>query len=220
MRQNLTAEDLATAFGEAPLWYINRGTGVVLLVLYTLSLTLGMVATTRFQNRWWPRFVTQGLHRNIAFLALALLVVHAGSSIVDEYVDIRWWHAFIPVGATYEPVWLGLGTVASNLMVATILTSVVRHRIGHRWWLSVHLTTYPGFMIGVIHGLGMGTDAGESWSVITTIGCIALVVVAMVIRLIVLTRPEPSPVPLPHPRAALTRRQAKAARSHRTRRTQ
>ena len=31
-----------------------------------------------------------------------------------QYVDIRWWQAFVPFGATYEPLWLGLGALAAR----------------------------------------------------------------------------------------------------------
>ena len=45
------------------LWYANRGTGVVLLVVFSLTVLLGVLATDRAVSPWWPRFVTQGLHR-------------------------------------------------------------------------------------------------------------------------------------------------------------
>ena len=62
-----------------------------------------------------PRFVSQALHRNIALLSVLMLVAHVTTAVVDEYVDIRWWHALVPVGATYEPLWLGLGTLSLDL---------------------------------------------------------------------------------------------------------
>ena len=60
--------------------------------------------------------MTQALHRHLALLAVVLLGVHVVSAVVDEYVDIRWWQAFVPFGATYEPFWLGLGAVAVDLL--------------------------------------------------------------------------------------------------------
>src|SRR6478752_4207545 len=103
------------------LWYLNRSTGLVLLVLLTASTVLGVLAMNGRAGRGLPRFVTQALHRN-----LVLLVVHVASAVADTFVDIRWWQAFVPVGATYLPLWLGLGTVSLDLMALVVLTSLLR----------------------------------------------------------------------------------------------
>ncbi len=71
------------------LWYLNRGTGVVLLVAFTATVVLGVLATGRSTTPLWPRFVTQGLHRSHAALSVFLLVAHVVSADVDQYVDIR-----------------------------------------------------------------------------------------------------------------------------------
>jgi methionine sulfoxide reductase heme-binding subunit len=39
---------------HALLWFANRGTGVVLVVLLTLSIVLGVLATSRLSPRIWP----------------------------------------------------------------------------------------------------------------------------------------------------------------------
>ncbi|MGA8044726.1 MAG: ferric reductase-like transmembrane domain-containing protein [Dermatophilaceae bacterium] len=170
------------------LWYLNRGTGVVLLVLFTLSVVLGVLATGRGASPLWPRFVTQGLHRTLAALSLLLLTAHAVTAVVDEYVDIRWWHAIVPVGATYEPVWLGLGTLALDLTLVVAATSLARGRLPHRAWFLVHLSTYAAWVAGVVHGVGIGTDAGRSWMAAITAGCVAAVALAVGARLVAASR--------------------------------
>jgi predicted ferric reductase len=165
------------------LWFVNRGTGVVVLVLLTFSLTLGVLATVRASSHWWPRFVTQALHRNIALLALALLIAHAGSAIVDGFVDIQVIDAVIPFGAGYETLWSALGTIALDLVVLAIVTSLARHRFGLRRWRAVHLTTYLAWPLGLAHGLGIGTDQRTGWSIGVTAACVGLVVVSLLIRL-------------------------------------
>ena len=100
------------------LWYLNRSTGLVVLVLLTATVLLGVLATGR-GGRVLPRFVGQALHRNLALWSVVLLVVHITTAVVDTYVDIRWWQAVVPwVGATYLPLWLGLGTLAFDLLRA------------------------------------------------------------------------------------------------------
>ena len=58
------------------LWYLNRGTGVVLLIVFTATVVLGVLATGRSATPLWPRFVTQGLHRSLAALSVFMLVAH------------------------------------------------------------------------------------------------------------------------------------------------
>jgi methionine sulfoxide reductase heme-binding subunit len=173
---------------DEELWFVNRGTGMVLLALISMSVVLGVLATERISTRWWPRFLTQGLHRNVALLSLGLGLVHSGSAVVDEFVDIRWWHAMVPFTGTYKPFWLGLGTVAFNLVVANVITSLLRHRVGLRTWRGIHLTTYAVFALGVVHGLGIGTDAVEPWSLAVTLSCLVAVMLATAVRLAALRR--------------------------------
>ena len=78
------------------LWFLNRGTGIVLLLLMTLSVVLGVLSVRSRAGRVTPGFVRNVLHRNVSLLAVAMLVVHVVSAVVDSYVDIRWWDALIP----------------------------------------------------------------------------------------------------------------------------
>jgi methionine sulfoxide reductase heme-binding subunit len=181
------------------LWYLNRGTGVVLLVLFTLSIVLGVLATTRRSSRWWPRFLTQGLHRNLSLIALVLVIIHAATAVIDTFVDIRWWQAIIPFGATYKPWWLGLGTLSFDVMLAVIITSLFRDRIKLKVWRWIHFSSYAVFALGVIHGLGIGTDRSEFWSVVVTSVCVLAVALVGGYR-IVAVRANDDPTPARPPR--------------------
>lgn len=192
---------------ETPLlWFLNRSTGMSLLVVLSLSVALG-VLTLRGRaagdgGARVPRFVTQSLHRNLALGALALMLAHAITAVADEYVDIRWWHALVPWGASYEPLWLALGTFSMDLMIAVAATSALRGRIGRRTWKLVHLSSWLAWLAGVVHGVMIGTDLSSpdrwvSWSVLPAVGSIAVVALAFGYR--VLARPHPSPPRQPTP---------------------
>ena len=185
------------------LWYLNRSTGLVLLVLLTASTVLGVLAMNGRAGRGLPRFVTQSLHRNLALLSVVLLGVHVASAVADTFVDIRWWQAFVPVGATYLPLWLGLGTVSLDLMVVVVLTSLLRARLGHRTWHAVHLLSWLAWAVAVAHGIGIGTDLGTDpatllqpdhrWATLPTLACVTAVLVAGLVRLARVRRPDPVP---------------------------
>ena len=116
---------------EGPiLWYLNRSTGVVTIVLLTVTTVLGVLAIGGRPAGRVPRFVTQAFHRNVALLSVLLLVVHLVTAVLDEFVEIRWWEAFMPFGATYEPLWVGFGAIAIDLMIVVVVTSLFRTRMG------------------------------------------------------------------------------------------
>jgi sulfoxide reductase heme-binding subunit YedZ len=174
----------------ALLWYANRGTGFVLLVMLTFSMMMGVLATARVSPRLWPRMLSQGLHRNVALLSFTFLTVHVVTAVLDSFVDIKWWYAFVPFQGTYEPLWLGLGTVSVDLMIAVTLTSVLRHRMSHRPWRVIHITAYGAWGMGIIHGLQIGTDASTVWGTAMSYGCIAAVFVTILARVGLLAHPK------------------------------
>jgi len=170
------------------LWFANRGTGVVLLLLLTLSTVLGVLSTARVSPRIWPRMLSQGLHRNVSMLAVTFLAAHVVTAVVDTFVDIRWWQAFVPFGGTYKPVWLGLGALSLDLLIAVTVTSLLRHRMSHRPWRAVHVLAYAAWGMGLLHGIQIGTDSPSAWDAALNYGCIGVVSVAVIARVGVVAR--------------------------------
>src|SRR4051795_4761342 len=112
----------APTLDQAPLWYLSRSTGIVSFVLVTVALCLGIASTQRaIASPRWPRFATQGLHRNVSLLALGFLLVHIVTTIADSYVSISWWAAVVPGVSHYRGTWVALGTIAFDIVVAVIL---------------------------------------------------------------------------------------------------
>ena len=175
------------------LWFANRGTGFVLLLLLTLSTMLGVLSTSRVSPRLWPRMLSQGLHRNVSLMAVTFLAAHVATAVVDTFVDIRWWHAFVPFSGTYKPLWLGFGAFALDLLIAVTVTSLLRHRMSHKPWRAVHVMAYAAWGLGLLHGLKIGTDAGTAWGAAFNYGCIAVVLLAVLARLGLLLRPKMVP---------------------------
>ena len=163
------------------LWFANRGTGVVLLLLLTLATMLGVLSTSRVTSQVWPRMLSQGLHRNVSMLAVVFLAAHTVTAVVDSFVDIRWWHAFVPFTSTYRTLWLGLGALSLDLLVAVTVTSMLRHRMSHVPWRAVHVMAYAAWGLGLLHGM-QGTDSATAWGAAVNYGCIAAVSLAVVSR--------------------------------------
>jgi sulfoxide reductase heme-binding subunit YedZ len=164
------------------LWYTTRGAGAVVLLLFSATVVLGLLTSSRFQTRSWPRFATAALHRDISLLALVFLVLHIVTAVVDPFTHLGITAATVPFGSYYRTFWLGLGTVAFELMLAVVATSLLRHLIGVRAWRTVHWLAYLSWPIAVLHGIGTGTDAWAPWMIAVTVVSVGAVLVALAWR--------------------------------------
>ncbi len=140
---------------------------------------LGVSTTLGLRLRRWPRFAVAGMHRNLTLLAIVFVVVHVVTTIADGYAPIRLIDAIVPFVSAYRPVWLGLGAVAFDLLIAIVVTSLLRVRIGIRVWRSVHWLAYVSWPVALVHSLGTGSDPRTAW--LATVGIAALVVVVLAV---------------------------------------
>ena len=164
-------------------WFITRGSGLVTLILLTLSVALGVANVKRLQSARVPRFVINAVHRNASLLALVFLAIHIVTVVLDTYVNIRLIDVVVPFGAGYRPLWVGLGAIAFDLMLALVVTSLLRRHIGYRAWRATHWLAYACWPVALLHGLGSGSDAGTSWMRVVTGVCVAIVAASLLSRL-------------------------------------
>jgi predicted ferric reductase len=182
-------EILGTPF----LWYATRAAGLVCLVLLTASTVLGVLNSGRLTSKRWPRFVIQGLHHNIALLALAFLALHIVTTVLGTFTPIDLTDAFVPFASPYHRLFLGLGATACDLLLVLIATSLVRQRIGQRLWRTVHWAGYACWPVAIAHSIGGGTDTGKGWDLALTLLCLACVGASMLYRAIRLISPRTVP---------------------------
>ena len=165
--------------GPSAYWYLTRASGTVALILLTASVVVGVAAIARLRAPGVPRFVVDGIHRTVSLLAVAFLVVHILTAVLDSFASISLLDAVFPFVGSYRPLWLGLGTVAFDLLLAIALTSVVRDRMDHATWRGIHWLAYAAWPVAVVHGLGTGSDVHQRWMQVITVACILAVLVTV-----------------------------------------
>ena len=170
------------AAGPSVDWYLTRSSGAVSLLLLSVAVALGVTDVQRWSTPRWPRFLVDTLHRNVSLLALAFLALHIVTAVLDTFAPISLLAAFVPFISPYRPLWLGLGAVALDLMLAVILTSLLRQRIGQRAWRIAHWLVYACWPIALLHGLGTGSDVKSTWLLVLSVACLALVLAAVLVR--------------------------------------
>lgn len=164
-------------------WYTTRATGVVALLLLTATVALGVAGTARFSTRQLSGVVRSGLHRNLSLLTVAFVATHVVSTVLDSYAGIGIISAVIPFSSPYRPLWVSLGAITFDMLLAIIVTSLLRTRLPYRIWRCVHWLAYACWPVALWHGLGSGTDTRLSWLLMLDGFCILVVAGAVLWRL-------------------------------------
>ena len=142
--------------------------GVFALIGLTGSVLVGLVATDRIVMTPGHRVMAQAVHRAISFGALTFLVIHIVTEILAQRVHVI--DAFIPFLSPFRTFYIGLGTIASDLIILIVVTSILRKRFtahGKAWrWRAIHYSSYVAFVLGVLHGLlgGRAAKPYVDWS--------------------------------------------------------
>jgi hypothetical protein len=173
--------------------------GVFALIALTAAVAAGLIATDRLVITPAGRVTFQAVHRALSLAAVGFLATHVLLEILahrSHAID-----AVVPFLASGRTLYLGLGTLASDLILLIALTSVVRGRFASRWtgaWRGVHVTAYLGWPLAILHGLLAGRTAKPyvDWSYGA---CVAAVAVALVVRLVVPPRIHRGALPDPAP---------------------
>lgn len=170
---------MTSAGAETALWVLGRGTGTVALVLLTVSVVLGITVRSRQTVAGLPRYGVTEIHKSASLIASSLIAVHVLTLVLDPQAGLRLVDLVVPFVGGYQPFWLGLGTLALELVVLVAVTGLLRKRIGERAFRAAHLTSYALWPIALGHGLGTGTDSWTVWMNLVTGSCLVAVVVAL-----------------------------------------
>ena len=162
--------------------------GVFALIGLTASVGVGLVATDRIVMTPGHRVMAQAVHRAVSFGALAFLVIHITTEILAQRSHVI--DAFIPFLSPYRTFYIGLGTIASDLILLIVVTSIFRKRFtahGKAWrWRAIHYSSYLAFVFGVLHGL-LGGRAAKPYVDWSYGFAIALTALAVVVRFLAIS---------------------------------
>jgi sulfoxide reductase heme-binding subunit YedZ len=138
-----------------------------------------------------PRFAVTSLHRNLSLLSVAFIVVHVLTAVLDTFVSIPATAGVVPFVSGYERFWLGLGAISFDLMLAMIVTSLLRGRLNRVLWRAIHLLAYLSWPVAFAHSIGSSSDLQHGWLLYLAVGCALAVVAATGWRLAQAARQVP-----------------------------
>jgi sulfoxide reductase heme-binding subunit YedZ len=174
---------MADMSGSTVFWYASRATGIVALLLLTAVLVLGILVNRQGRLPGLPRFAVTNLHRNLSLLAVVFIAVHVLAAVLDTFVSIPVLSAVVPFASRYEQLWLGLGAISLDIMIAMIVTSLLRGRMNRILWRAIHLLAYLSWPVAFAHSIGSSKDLQHGWMLYMAVGCALIVAAAVVWRL-------------------------------------
>jgi hypothetical protein len=145
-------------------WYAARAGGVAAYVLLTLNVSIGLLMTGKKRMKHWPRFALEDVHRFTGILTGTFVVLHIVTVAIDSYLPFSPLSLAIPFIATYRPIWIGLGIVAAELLLALAITNHYRNTtLSYQTWRRWHYVNFAVWTAATFHSIGSGTDRSTTW---------------------------------------------------------
>lgn len=172
-------------------WLVSRASGIVGLVLISVSVILGLALATKVVRPPRIRPALARLHEHIALTALLAIGGHGLSLLGDHWLKPGLAGITVPFDMTYRPEFTGLGIIGGYLALLLGPSFYLRRRIGARRWRALHRAIVATWLLSVVHALGAGTDAGRPW--LRALVLVPAVPIAYLLAVRVL-RPDPGRV--------------------------
>ncbi len=168
---------------DRAVWYLMRGSGVTALLLLTGVVVLGVLTSRKTSLPTLPRFATMTLHRSISLLAVIFVAVHVATAVLDPYAAVGLVDTVLPFAGSWQALWLGLGTLAVDLLVALVVSSLLMKHIKRRTWRAIHWLGYAVWPVAFLHSIEIGSDSGTLWLRALAVAMLAAIAAATAWRL-------------------------------------
>jgi methionine sulfoxide reductase heme-binding subunit len=144
-------------------WYAARGAGILAYVVLSFVVVLGTTMAGKKAFKRWPKFALEDVHRFAGLLVGTFLSIHILAVAVDSYLPFSFTSLVVPLTSVYRPLWIALGVVAAELLLALAITNHYRRSIPYGFWRKAHYVNFVVWTAATLHGLGSGTDRSSPW---------------------------------------------------------
>ncbi len=156
---------------QSIVWEIARAGGFTAYILLTLAVFTGAAQSLKWQSGRWPRMINYETHNFLTLLSCVFICVHVLAVWIDPFTAFKWYEVFVPFLSHYRQIWVALGIIAFYLIIATIITSLLRNKIGYKVWRVLHLGTFVVFLLTTAHGIATGSDTRTWWAALIYLSC-------------------------------------------------
>ncbi|MFN8162927.1 MAG: ferric reductase-like transmembrane domain-containing protein [Solirubrobacterales bacterium] len=144
-------------------WLAGRASGLVALVLVTISVGIGLAMAGRVMRRAGLSRKLLAVHEQTALAGLIAIAVHGVTLLGDPWLHPGVAGVTVPFAMSFRPAFTGIGIIGGYLAALLGLSFYARKRIGAKLWRKAHRATVLVYVLGLVHALGAGTDASAVW---------------------------------------------------------
>jgi methionine sulfoxide reductase heme-binding subunit len=163
-------------------WLVSDASGIVALLLISLSVVVGLAMAARILTRPNVRRASARLHEHVALAALAAIAAHGVALLGDHWLRPGWRGITIPFALAYRPAFTGIGIIAGYIAVLLGPSFYLRRRVGARRWRRLHRGIVVVWLLSAVHALGAGSDASKLWVRVVVLFPVAPIVYLLVVR--------------------------------------
>jgi sulfoxide reductase heme-binding subunit YedZ len=171
---------LAAATDTHLFWITSRAAGTAALLLSSASVGIGLMMGGRLTKRRGPDL--RVTHEALSLATMVAIAVHALVLLGDAYMAPSLADLTIPFVSGYQRVWMSLGIFAGWAMVILGVSYYFRTRIGVERWRRLHRLTAAAWLLGIVHSIGEGTDAGQLWFLAATAIAVVPALTLLIVR--------------------------------------
>jgi sulfoxide reductase heme-binding subunit YedZ len=150
-----------TALTPHLFWITSRAAGFAALVLASLAVSLGLLMSTKLLKGRTTDL--RAAHDTLALATIVAIVVHGVSLLGDSFLHPSIIDISIPFASSYKTIWTTAGIVGGWGLILLGLSYYARRWVGGVRWRKLHRFTAVAWLLGLVHALGEGTDAGQLW---------------------------------------------------------
>jgi sulfoxide reductase heme-binding subunit YedZ len=179
-------------------WLASRASGVVALVLVTLSVGIGLTMSGKLIRKRGIGPQLTAVHEQTALAGLIAIAVHGLTLLGDPWLHASLTGISVPFVLGYRTFFTGLGIIGGWLAVVLGLSYYVRRHIGPALWRKAHRATVVVYVLGLVHAIGAGTDASTEW-LGWFMALTAIPITALFLRRVLGRKPAPRVARAPRP---------------------
>jgi predicted ferric reductase len=175
-------------------WYLSRASAILAYLFLWLSMTWGLLMTTRLV-KIWPGFPSSNnLHKFFALFGLGLGVLHGLLLLGDKFMNFKLVQLLLPfANTTYRPTWVGFGQISLYLWGLIVLSFYLRKKIGQKTWRWLHVLTFFTYGLVLLHGITSGSDSGTPLMKVIYWSSAIVIVFLLTYRLLAKPAPKNQP---------------------------
>jgi sulfoxide reductase heme-binding subunit YedZ len=159
-------------------WLAGRASGLLALVLVTISVGIGLTMAGKVMRRPGLSRKLLAIHEQTALAGLVAIAVHGITLLGDPWLNPGIVGVTVPFAIGFRPLAVAFGIVGGYLAALLGLSYYLRKRIGARLWRKAHRATVVVWALGMVHAFSAGTDASaplfRGWAVATGVPIVGL----------------------------------------------